>query len=80
MMVGLYGGPSDGIEKETEKNLDPGRLLLTRRSGGNDRTLPPRVRSTLEWSKSPGVTTEHVRSPLIGHSLSLVDPVFVFFA
>ena len=70
----------DGLEKETTKSPKTVRHLLIERSGGNDRTLPPRVRSTLERSKTPGVATRRVRSLLIGRSQSPVYSIFIFFA
>jgi len=41
--IGLYGGPLDVTDKERIESLEPACFLLTGRSGGNDRTLPPRV-------------------------------------
>ena len=56
-----YMGPRDGIEKETGKSWNPTRYLLTGRSGGNDRMLPPSVRSIPERSKTPRIMTGRVR-------------------
>ena len=67
----LYGGPHV-TDKERRKSSISARFLLTGRSGGNDQKLPPKVRSTIETSKSPLVTT--------GRSQSPVDPIFIFFA
>ena len=70
----------DGTDKETEKKPDPIRFLLTVCSGDSDRMLPPSVRSILERSKTPGITTECVRSQLTRRSQSLVEPIFIVFA
>ena len=67
------------MEKETEKSLETARLLLTGRSGGNDRTLPPGVRSTIERSKTSQVTISRVWLTLTGRSQSLVHPMYIFF-
>ena len=77
--VQLYGGPHM-TDKERRKSWRPTRFLLTGCSGGNDRTLSPRVHSTTKRSKSPQVTTGRVRLPLTGRSQSSVDPVYIFFA
>ena len=54
-------------------------FLLTGRSGGSDRTLPPSVRSIPERSNSSGIATGRVRWTPTGHSQSPVNLAFVFF-
>ena len=54
-------------------------IQLTGCTGGNDRTLPPEVRSTTERSKTSQVMTGHVRLTLTGRSQSPVHPEFIFF-
>ena len=56
----LCGGPHMK-DKERRKSWRPTRFLLTGRSGGNDRTLPPRVRWTPERSKTSRAATGRVR-------------------
>ena len=51
-------------ERRPEATRDP----LTGRSGGSDRTLPPRVRSIPERSKFSGIRTGRVRWTMTGHS------------
>ena len=67
-----YMGSLDEIDKETQKSWNPAGYLLTRCSDGNDRTLPPRVWSTPERSKTSGAMT--------GRSQSPVQPVSIIFA
>jgi len=50
----------DVTDKERRKSSKPVRFLLTGRSGGNDRILPSRVRSTPERSKTSRVVTGRV--------------------
>ena len=56
-----YKGVPHGMKKEMEKSLETTCNLLTRRSGGSDRTLPPSVWSIPERSNSSGIVTGRVR-------------------
>ena len=53
-------------KRKREKKLSHARFLLTGRSGGSDRTLPPSVRSIPERSKSSGIGTGRVRWTMTG--------------
>ena len=64
---------------KTGKRPDAARYLLTGRSGGSDRMLPPSVRSIPERSNSSGIATGRVRWTLTGRSQSPVNLAFVFF-
>ena len=66
-------------KRKWRRSPESARFLLTRRSGGNDQTLPPKVQSIPERSKTLGITTGRVQSPLTGSSQSLVQPVSFIF-
>ena len=58
--------PTDQKRKRGKRS-DAARFLLTGRSGGSDRTLPPNVRSIPERSKSSGIGIGRVRWTMTGH-------------
>ena len=64
--------------RKLEKRSDAACFLLTGRSGGSDRMLPPSVRSISERSKSSGIVTGRVRWTPTGHSQSLINSALVF--
>ena len=75
----IYGGPPTRQKRKRRRSPESASSLLTERSGGSDRMLPPSVRSIPERSKSPGIATGRIRSQLTERSQSPVDPVYVFF-
>ena len=74
----LWWPPVDQKRKRRKKP-DAARFLLTRCSGGSDRTLPPSVRSILVRSKTPRITTRRVRWTSTEHSQSPVQAIFFVF-
>ena len=62
-----------------EKRSDATRFLLTGRSGGSDRMLPPSVRSIPERSNSFGIATGHVRWSMTGRRQGPVSLACSFF-
>jgi len=77
--LGLNKGPPTSQKRRRGKRSDAAQNLLTERSSGSDRMLPPSVRSIPERSNSSGIGTGRVRWSMTGRMQGPVSTTYSSF-